>query len=68
YRKLPWDQTSVHCNQIGDCFVSNPDEIEQLTPIMPSNSINQNGMNEATDNVISDEDILESSEKQKKAP
>ncbi len=68
YRKLPWDQTSVHCNQIGDCFVSNPDEIEQLTPIMPSNSINQNGMNEATDNVISDEDILETSEKQKKAP
>lgn len=68
YRKLPWDQTSVHCNQIGDCFVSNPDEIEKLTPIMPSSNINQNGMNEATDNVISDEDILESSEKQKKAP
>ena len=68
YRKLPWDQTSVHCNQIGDCFVSNPDEIEKLTPIMPSSNINQNGMNEATDNVISDEDILETSEKQKKAP
>lgn len=39
YRKLPWDQTSVHCNNIGDCFISDPDEIELLRPIKSSNTI-----------------------------
>ena len=39
YRKLPWDQTSVHCNTIGDCFISDPEEIEQLMPIESSESI-----------------------------
>ena len=47
YRKLPWDQTSVHCNTIGDCFVSNPDEIEQLTPVKSADTIKQNTIIEA---------------------
>ncbi len=33
YRKLPWDQTGVHCNNFGDCFVSDPDEIDKLMPV-----------------------------------
>ncbi len=33
YRKLPWDQDGVHCNEFGDCFISDPDEIEDLDPI-----------------------------------
>jgi hypothetical protein len=30
YRKLPWDQTSVHCKTIGDCFTT-PEDIDRLT-------------------------------------
>ncbi|MFV2004327.1 MAG: YiiX/YebB-like N1pC/P60 family cysteine hydrolase [Gammaproteobacteria bacterium] len=54
YRKLPWDQTSVHYNTIGNCFASDSDEIEKLTPIQSSNTIHYNGLNESTDNVIPD--------------
>lgn len=32
YRKLPWDQTSVHCNTIGDCFYSDDEGVELLRP------------------------------------
>jgi len=39
YRKLPWDQTSVHCKSIGDCFISDPSEIEKLKPIESSDTI-----------------------------
>ena len=39
YRKLPWDQTSVHCNTLGDCFYSDPDEVDNLIPIHSSDSI-----------------------------
>lgn len=39
YRKLPWDQTSVHCNSIGDSFISDPSEIEKLKPIETSDTI-----------------------------
>lgn len=39
YRKLPWDQTSVHCNEIGDCFYSDPDEVSGLTPIRSADTI-----------------------------
>jgi hypothetical protein len=41
YRKLPWDQTSVHCNEIGDCFYSDPDEVSKLTPIRSAQTIRQ---------------------------
>ena len=30
YRKLPWDRTGVHCNDIGDCLVSDRSNIELL--------------------------------------
>ena len=33
YRKLPWDQEGVHCNEFGDCFLSDPAEEEKLEPI-----------------------------------
>ncbi len=33
YRKLPWDQTSVHCSTQGDCFYSDPSEKDTLIPI-----------------------------------
>lgn len=39
YRKLPWDQTSVHCNIIGDGFISDPDEIDQFMQIKSSDTI-----------------------------
>ena len=41
YRTLPWDQTSVHCNSIGDCFYSHPDEISELIPIRSAQTIRQ---------------------------
>ena len=31
YRKLPWDRTGVHCNDIGDCFVIDKSNIELIT-------------------------------------
>ena len=39
YRKLPWDQTSVHCKTIADCFLSDPDDIDSLTAIYSANTI-----------------------------
>jgi len=33
YRRLPWDQTGVHFNHHGDSFYSDPNEIEELTPV-----------------------------------
>jgi hypothetical protein len=39
YRKLPWDQTSVHCNTTGDCFYSDPEEVDNLIPIKSSDTI-----------------------------
>jgi hypothetical protein len=30
YRKLPWDKTGVHCNDIGDCFDSDPSLVSYL--------------------------------------
>ena len=41
YRTLPWDQTSVHCNDIGDCFYSHPEEVENLIPIKPADTLHQ---------------------------
>lgn len=42
YRKLPWDQTSVHCNALGDGFYSHPDELDDLIPITSSDTIKHN--------------------------
>ena len=39
YRKLPWDQTSVHCNTLGDCFSSDPNEKDNLIPIHSPDAI-----------------------------
>lgn len=55
YRKLPWDQTSVHCNTIGDCFVSDPGDIEQLTPIKSSQTIKHDTTEETTIDTAIDE-------------
>ena len=30
YRKLPWDRSGVHCNDIGDCFVADKSHIELI--------------------------------------
>ena len=32
YRRLPWDQTSIHCNVIGDCFTASPEDVEKIIP------------------------------------
>ncbi len=52
YRKLPWDQTSVHCNTLGDSFYSDPDEAEQLIPIESSDTIKLDEKDETTDKDI----------------
>jgi len=39
YRKLPWDQEGVHCNEFGDCFLSDPDDIETLEPVMNADDV-----------------------------
>ena len=31
YRKLPWDRTGVHCNDISDCFVIDKSNIDLIT-------------------------------------
>ncbi len=48
YRKLPWDQTSVHCTAIGDSFYSYPEETEQLIPIESADTITTADIKEAT--------------------
>lgn len=30
YRKLPWDKTGVHCNDIGDCFITDSSLVSYL--------------------------------------
>ena len=30
YRKLPWDRSEVHCNEIGDCLIADKSSIELL--------------------------------------
>lgn len=60
YRKLPWDQTSVHCNTLGDCFISDPEEIQKLTPIESSNTIHHGEINNVTEHDISESDTSES--------
>ncbi len=48
YRKLPWDQTSVHSNALGDGFYSDPDEIKNLMPIESAQTISVNGNDKDT--------------------
>jgi hypothetical protein len=72
YRKLPWDQTSVHFNSIGDNFYSDPDELKPLTPIKSSNTIKHDVINEAENserikNIIIDDDVTENNDIRKKA-
>ena len=59
YRKLPWDRTGVHCNDIGDCFVSDPNEASGLRPIDSANTINI-GHNDNDKSDSSDEAIDQS--------
>jgi hypothetical protein len=49
YRKLPWDRTGVHCNDIGDCFVSDPSEVSVLKPVNSANTIDTQQYEEAND-------------------
>jgi hypothetical protein len=49
YRKLPWDRTGVHCNDIGDCFVADKAHIELVAT----------GYEKAEQAVIDDEAIDE---------
>ena len=39
YRKLPWDQTGVHFNGHGDSFYSDPEEIDKLIAVEPSDTV-----------------------------
>jgi len=67
YRKLPWDQTSVHCNEIGDCFYSHPDEVANLIPINSSNTIRYDDKQEDTADTDKKKPDLDDSDKDKKA-
>ena len=55
YRKLPWDQTSVHCDDIGDCFYSHPEEIENLIPIKSADTIHYQHTDTVSDEADKDE-------------
>lgn len=37
YRKLPWDQTGVHSNNFGDCYISYPEEEDELESVTTFN-------------------------------
>jgi hypothetical protein len=54
YRKLPWDRTSVHCNTIGDCFYSHPDEVELLTPIQSADTVTRDAYKKTPDKEVVD--------------
>ena len=41
YRKLPWDQTGVHCNTLGDSFYSDPDETDCLQAVTSPETIDK---------------------------
>lgn len=66
YRKLPWDQTSVHCNTTGDCFYSDPEEVDNLIPIKSSDTINNTVNNEEIDQKGSKNSVLEENKINKK--
>lgn len=55
YRKLPWDQTSVHCDDIGDCYYSHPEEIENLIPIKSADTIHYQHTDTVSDEADKDE-------------
>lgn len=46
YRKLPWDQTSVHCATIGDCFYSSPDQVELVKSARPADTVEEEKIKE----------------------
>jgi hypothetical protein len=54
YRKLPWDRTSVHCNTIGDCFYSHPDEADLLTPVQSADTIRRDAYKKTPDKEVAD--------------
>lgn len=33
YKKLPWDRNGVHCNAVGDCFVTDPNVIKRFKSV-----------------------------------
>ncbi|MBE9568555.1 MAG: hypothetical protein IMF14_07645 [Proteobacteria bacterium] len=54
YRKLPWDQTGVHCNSIGDCFISDPSEEDGLIPVTSANTLHNGALPEVADEAKTD--------------
>lgn len=54
YRRLPWDQTSVHINNQGDSFYSDPEELDGLTPIQSSNTIKHDDSDDSVHNQNTD--------------
>jgi len=67
YRKLPWDQTSVHCSTLGDSFYSDPDEVEQLIPVESSDTIKIDTENEETKKTDKESDPAQENELSNKA-
>lgn len=61
YRKLPWDQKGVNYTNTGDSFISDPAELEALTPIKSSSVLQHDYTGDkkeldSADEVISEED------------
>ena len=59
YRKLPWDQTGVHYNTVGESSIIKPDETDMVTA--------ETSPQPATDENFSDVDVPADHERQKKA-
>jgi hypothetical protein len=67
YRKLPWDRTGVHCTEIGECFSSDPDEIDQLTPTKPAKTIKLDDTIESENTTATNNETSKENEINKKA-
>jgi len=58
YRKLPWDQTGVHYHDASDSFDSGSIELDELTSVKTSNTINHDGAGEKEINAETEENVF----------
>jgi hypothetical protein len=58
YRKLPWDQTGVHYHDAGDSFHSGSIELNELTSVNTSTTINPDAAGEKENNAATEENVF----------
>ena len=65
YRKLPWDETSVHSTAIGESLYLHPDNSDSLTPINSVDTIKPVANKAVTDKELSSEEPGDEDESEK---